>query len=92
VFDDPFEQGRPAAITDAILALSTLCVGGDSPGWTSSPGSSIDGVLAVTDPVLLLGGPFPWGSDPSPPDPSSLKGNHAAVDRDACRTSCGARL
>lgn len=79
---DPFEHERPAAITDPILAASVLYVGGDSPGWTGSASLDIDRALAATYPILLPDGLFPWGSDPTPPDPSNLKGTRG--------TSCGA--
>ncbi len=74
--DANFDKGRD--ITDPIITLSNLFLGGASPPCLDAADSNDDGKLDISDAVhtlqllFLVGGDFPppemWGQDPTPDD------------------------
>ncbi|MEM7231179.1 MAG: dockerin type I repeat-containing protein, partial [Planctomycetota bacterium] len=74
-------------ITDAIVALSYLFLGGVDPVCLDAADVDGDGSVVITDPIYLLNWLFLGGSPPPAPTPSSL--NYVGADCQSDPVSLG---
>jgi len=73
-------------ITDAILILDRLFLGGDTLPCEKAADADDDGALVLTDPILILGRLFLGDAELPPPGPGC--GEDRTPDPFTCDTSC----